>query len=73
MYVCVCNAVTDRQIRAAVHEGASSLKDLREELGVGVTCGTCLPCAGEVLRAALRQDPGPAAGAGLGGTAPAFA
>ncbi|AUB81007.1 (2Fe-2S)-binding protein [Candidatus Thiodictyon syntrophicum] len=73
MYVCVCNAVTDRQIRAAVRAGASSLNDLREGLGLGGTCGTCLPCAAEVLRAALREDPGTAAGAGQGGTVPAFA
>lgn len=50
MYVCVCNAVTDSQIRQAVEQGARSLRDLREGLGVGTCCGRCAPCASGLLR-----------------------
>jgi bacterioferritin-associated ferredoxin len=49
MYVCICNAVTDRQIRAAVADGARSMRDLRRELGVCSCCGKCGPAARELL------------------------
>jgi bacterioferritin-associated ferredoxin len=41
MYVCVCRAVTDSQIRDAVETGAGSLKDLACRLGVATRCGSC--------------------------------
>jgi bacterioferritin-associated ferredoxin len=53
MIVCVCKAVSDRQIRAAVKGGASSLRDLTRELGVGTCCGKCLPEAKSALSASL--------------------
>lgn len=49
MYVCVCNAVTDCQIREAYCEGACSMRKLREKLGVAGCCGRCAPCAKDVL------------------------
>jgi len=52
MYVCVCQAVTDRQIREAAQGGARTLKDLRRELGVTRDCGRCASCARECLQEA---------------------
>lgn len=52
MYVCICNAVTDRDIQKAADAGASTLKHLREELNVATCCGRCASCARNVLRAA---------------------
>lgn len=49
MYVCICNQVTDREIRGAVHLGVSTLDELAETLGVGTCCGRCRECAHEVL------------------------
>jgi bacterioferritin-associated ferredoxin len=49
MYVCVCKAVTERQVRQAVSNGAQSLKDLRRELGVSSDCGQCASCARQCL------------------------
>ena len=49
MYVCICNAVTDRQIRQAAAEGVESLKELRVKLGVAYCCGRCAPAARAVL------------------------
>jgi bacterioferritin-associated ferredoxin len=49
MYVCVCNAVTERQIRACAEQGACTLADLEECLGVGAGCGRCKPVAHGVL------------------------
>ena len=41
MYVCLCQGVTDRQIREAVEDGASTMRQLRKELGVAASCGRC--------------------------------
>jgi len=50
MYVCVCNAVTDKDIIQAAKEGACSLGDLRKELNVATCCGRCATCARGLLR-----------------------
>ena len=49
MYICLCNNVNDTQIRGAVAQGASSLDDLRDALGVASQCGQCACMAEEVL------------------------
>lgn len=41
MYICLCKGVTDRQIREAISEGASSMRDLRTTLDVASQCGKC--------------------------------
>ncbi|MGR8935553.1 MAG: (2Fe-2S)-binding protein [Gammaproteobacteria bacterium] len=41
MYVCVCKAVTDKQIRHAVKEGLCTRKELFQCFGVGGDCGKC--------------------------------
>jgi bacterioferritin-associated ferredoxin len=53
MIICVCKAVSDRHIRAAVNDGASSMRDLTRELKVGTCCGKCLPEAKSALSACL--------------------
>lgn len=57
MYVCVCNAVTDREIRGAVKLGVRSLDDLSSLLGVATCCGKCADCARAVLCEALDAAP----------------
>jgi bacterioferritin-associated ferredoxin len=52
MYVCVCHAVTDRDIAQAVAEGAHSMRDLRERTGITSTCGRCAQCAHACLKEA---------------------
>jgi len=52
MYVCVCNAVTTRQISASIAEGADSFRALRDQLGVGTCCGKC----SQDVRSQLRQE-----------------
>lgn len=49
MFVCVCSAVTDQQIREAAEGGARTLKDLRRDLGVARDCGHCVRCARQCL------------------------
>lgn len=50
MYVCVCNAVTDKAIKQAVKKGHDSLEAIQKELGIGTCCGCCKPFAQELIR-----------------------
>jgi len=50
MYVCICNAITDKQIRKAAESGVRSLWDLQKELGVASNCGKCSEMAAEIIR-----------------------
>ncbi len=58
MIVCVCNNISDREIRQAVDLGLSSMAELRQDLGVATCCGKCTSCARQVLTGhlALRTD-----------------
>ncbi|MCC2596271.1 (2Fe-2S)-binding protein [Pusillimonas sp. MFBS29] len=49
MFICVCNAITERQVQGAVARGASTLADLQGELGVASCCGCCAETATEYL------------------------
>lgn len=49
MYICICNAITDRDIVRAAEAGARSEDDLAHELGVGLGCGRCTSCAKSLL------------------------
>jgi bacterioferritin-associated ferredoxin len=55
MYVCICNSVTDKQIRKAAESGVSDLEGLKNELGVATGCGSCLETAADLLRDARRS------------------
>ena len=55
MIICVCKAVSDRQIKAAVKDGATSMRDLTRELGVGSCCGKCVPDARSTLSESLKS------------------
>ena len=50
LYICLCNAVTERAVRECAKNGACSLEHLAAELGVGAGCGRCCDCARAVLR-----------------------
>ncbi len=49
MYVCICNSVTDREIREAAKNGANSLEALSHQLKVATCCGRCSDCALNLL------------------------
>jgi bacterioferritin-associated ferredoxin len=54
MYVCLCNGVTDRQIREAADAGCGTLAELTMRTGVGANCGSCLSMAQDTLDEARR-------------------
>lgn len=55
MYVCICKGITDNQIRAAVMEGANSVREVRKSLGVASQCGKCGSLARDIVRESLAQ------------------
>ena len=55
MYVCVCNAVTDSNIRKAVDAGVCNIKQLEKATACGSVCGCCKEMAIEVLRQAVAE------------------
>ena len=56
MYVCICNAVTDSDIREAVDNGARNMKQLRQATDCGATCGCCREMAVEILQQTLMDN-----------------
>jgi bacterioferritin-associated ferredoxin len=53
MIVCVCNNISDREIRQAVDLGLASMDELRRDLGVATCCGQCASYAADVLATQL--------------------
>ena len=53
MFVCLCNGITDSQIRRAASDGITSLGALQDELGVASQCGQCSDTASAVLAETL--------------------
>jgi len=49
VYVCLCNGVTDRQIREAVDSGCGSVGELTMRTGCGANCGSCLDMAADLI------------------------
>lgn len=52
MYVCICNGITDHQIREAAAAGCATVAELTMRTGAGANCGSCLEMAMDVLQAA---------------------
>ena len=49
MYVCICNGVTDHEIREVAAAGCATLSELTMRTGCGSTCGSCLDQAQALL------------------------
>ena len=55
MFVCLCNPVTDSQIRVCATDGCSSFREMAAKLGVAQQCGRCACHAKEVFNEARRE------------------
>lgn len=42
MYVCICAAVTESEVRGCIATGASTVDDIGERCAAGTGCGSCL-------------------------------
>ena len=49
VYVCICNGVTERDIRAAAAAGCRSMTELTMRTGCGSSCGSCMPTAAALV------------------------
>jgi bacterioferritin-associated ferredoxin len=49
MYVCICNGLNDRRIRAAAAESGSAA-EVYKALGCRPQCGRCVPLVGDIVR-----------------------
>jgi bacterioferritin-associated ferredoxin len=49
MIVCVCNAITEHELRDAAKTGARTPELAYEKLGCEPQCGTCLCYAQEII------------------------
>ena len=49
MYVCICNGVTENDIREAAAAGCRSMTELTMRTGAGSNCGCCVEMATQVL------------------------
>lgn len=56
MYVCICNCVTEQQVRDAAAAGCRSVGELTMRTGAGANCGSCIGVADELLQE-LQQRP----------------
>jgi bacterioferritin-associated ferredoxin len=59
MFVCICNAVTDRQIRSQAECCRGTVAQVYRALGAKVQCGKCVPVAKSIingLRPQARDD-----------------
>jgi bacterioferritin-associated ferredoxin len=49
MYVCLCNGVTEREIRQTAAAGCRNMSELTMRTGCGAGCGSCVPMATDML------------------------
>ncbi len=42
MYVCICRAVTEAQVRGCIAAGACTVRDVVAHCKAGTGCGTCV-------------------------------
>ncbi len=49
MYVCLCRAVKEADVRQAVASGVDDVEQLAERLGVGTGCGSCREFAAALI------------------------
>lgn len=52
MYVCLCNGVTENDIREAAAAGCRTMTELTMRTGAGANCGCCVEMATQVLEEA---------------------
>lgn len=71
MYICICKGVTQRQLLAAIDNGAKSVRDLRQQCDVCNCCGKCAPDVKRVLAERTSEAPAQPVAPGMGKPVPA--
>lgn len=55
MIICVCNNVSESELRKAIADGADSLSQISQATGLGRNCGGCLHTAKLLLKEEREQ------------------
>ncbi len=55
MYVCLCNGITERDIRQAATAGCRSMAELTMRTGCGAGCGSCIETASRLLEETVAE------------------
>ena len=50
MYICLCNGLTDRDVKAAVSSGARRIANVYEMLGAAPQCAKCSLHIRDIIR-----------------------
>ncbi|CAN5194968.1 hypothetical protein BH11PSE11_BH11PSE11_25590 [soil metagenome] len=58
MIVCICNNISEREVRQAVDLGVTSMSELSDGLGVATCCGKCRECATQYLSECVDRKAG---------------
>jgi bacterioferritin-associated ferredoxin len=66
MYVCLCNALTDCELRAHATAQTCSVEMVYRALGVEPLCGKCVPFVRQMLQQVVEQGRAQPAGASVG-------
>ena len=62
MFVCICHAVTEREVRDQILLGADTEQEIGRRCGAGTGCGSCLDRIGDMIDESARSAaPAPAA------------
>lgn len=62
MYVCICRAVREQEVREAIARGADDLGALARELNLATGCGRCAESAQRILSQARSRPAAAIAG-----------
>jgi len=56
MYVCICNALKERELEAAARDDTHSVADVFRRCGRRPQCGKCLPDVAKMIEDARASD-----------------
>ena len=56
MYICLCNGITDRDVRRTASADSPTVAQLYRALGCTPQCGKCVPVVRQMLDEAKREQ-----------------
>ena len=56
MYICLCEAITKKQLCLLIKEGHCSFSKLQKACKIGLSCGTCVKETCRILRCEVKQN-----------------
>ena len=55
MYICLCNAVTDKKLKKMIKEGLTSLEEVAQKCGAGKNCGACRCAISDLIQSEVGE------------------